>query len=297
MDTTSLKTFLTIAELGSFSLAAEKLYLTQPAISKRIQALETEMDTKLFDRIGRQSLLTPAGRILLDHAQIIMQQLEDSQREIHNLSQQIAGGLSFGTSHHIGLHRLPKILKHYSQRYPDVELDIHFMDSEMVYQQVLAGKLELGIITIPEHDEKPLDIIPLWEDKLVFVAGKSHPLTKLNIGKNRKHPGKAELSLPTLAKYPAILPSKNTVTRQIVEQAFQKNGVSINTSLSTNYLETIKMLVGVGLGWSVLPETILDSSVCILELPRLQLSRQLGIVKHPQRTPSNAATALLKLMV
>lgn len=296
MDTTSLKTFLTIAELGSFSLAAEKLYLTQPAISKRIQSLETEMDTRLFDRIGRQSLLTPAGKILLNHAQVILQQLEDSQREISNLSQQVSGKLSFGTSHHIGLHRLPKILKQYSQLYPDVELDIHFMDSELVYQLVQSGKLELGIITIPDQDKNELDIISLWQDTLVFVAGKTHPLSKRGKGKSRKNANNSRLNLRTLAEYPAILPSKNTITRQIVERVFQKNGISINTSLATNYLETIKMLVGVGLGWSVLPESILDASVEILDMPRMQLSRQLGIVRHPQRTLSNAATALLKLL-
>ena len=114
MDTNSLRTFITTAELESFSLAAEQLYLTQPAISKRIAALEEELGAKLFDRIGRHVSLTEAGRTLLQRARIILQEVEDSRRLISNLSGTVSGRLSIGTSHHIGLHRLPPVLRRYS---------------------------------------------------------------------------------------------------------------------------------------------------------------------------------------
>ncbi|MDH5778224.1 MAG: LysR family transcriptional regulator, partial [Gammaproteobacteria bacterium] len=130
MDLNNLTTFVAVAETGSFSQTSEQLFLTQPAISKRIAALEDELGTSLFDRIGRSVSLTEAGQALLPRAHKILLEVEDSRRAISNLSGNISGKLSIGTSHHIGLHRLPPVLRQFNIAYPDVELDIHFMDSE-----------------------------------------------------------------------------------------------------------------------------------------------------------------------
>jgi len=291
MDTTSLQTFLTIAETGSFSVAAERLFLTQPAISKRIQALESELGTRLIDRVGRQNLLTPAGEIFISHAKVILQQLQDSQREIDNLTGEVSGALRFGTSHHIGLHRLPPILKQLNQKYPNLTLDIHFMDSEAAYRDVQNGKLEIGIITIPETPELELKHRVIWIDPLEFVVGKSHPL-----GRELAKKPEPVVSLKELSQCNAILPAKSTYTRQILENAFDTQGFQIKTALSTNYLETIKMLVGVGLGWSVLPRTMLTKDLLVLSLPNFRLNRKLGVVWHPKRTLSNAANRLMQLL-
>lgn len=291
MDTSSLRTFLTIAETGSFSTAAERLYLTQSAISKRIQSLETELDTKLFDRVGRQTVLTPAGEIFFNRAQSILQQLEDSHREIDNLKGEVAGTLHIGTSHHIGLHRLPPILKRLNQQYPDLTLDIHFMDSEVAYREVHSGKLELGIITIPSSSSQELNTRIVWDDPLEFVIGKSHPLNEYIKGSASK-----TVPLKELAAHNAVLPARNTYTRQILEVAFAKTGHQVNTNLSTNYLETIKMLVSVGLGWGILPRTMLTRDLTVIKIPRLQLQRELGVVWHPKRTLSNAAKVMMELL-
>ena len=289
VDTSSLKTFLAIAESGSFSTAAEQLYLTQSAISKRIQALETELDTQLFDRVGRQTVMTPAGEIFYGRAQTILQQLEDSHREIDNLKGEVAGTLHIGTSHHIGLHRLPSILKRLNQQYPDLTLDIHFMDSEVAYREVQTGKLELGIITIPNTENQDLNTRVIWDDALDFVIGKNHPLAPYD-NKDKSVP------IKELATHNAILPARNTYTRQILEAAFIQTGCKVNTNLSTNYLETIKMLVAVGLGWGLLPRTMLTRELLVVKVPRLQLHRKLGVVWHPKRTLSNAANVMMKLL-
>ena len=292
MDTSSLRTFLAIAETGSFSTAAEKLYLTQSAISKRIQALEIELDTQLFDRIGRQTVMTPAGEIFFGRAQTILQQLEDSHREIDNLKGEVAGTLHIGTSHHIGLHRLPPILKRLNQKFPDLTLDIHFMDSEVAYREVQSGKLELGVITIPNKEKQELNTQLIWNDPLEFVIGKNHPLAEtVNRQANKT------VALKELASYNAILPARNTYTRQVLEAAFAKTGHHVNTNLSTNYLETIKMLVAVGLGWGILPRTMLSRELIALKIPKLQVQRNLGVVWHSKRTLSNAANAMMQLLV
>jgi len=283
MDIAALKAFAAVADAGSFSVAAERLFLTQPAISKRIAALESELDARLFDRIGRAVTLTEAGRALLPRAQNILIELEDSVRAISNLTGKVHGTLRFATSHHIGLHRLPPVLKRFTQAHPQVRLDIRFMDSEEACMAVEHGKLELGIVTLPPTPLPNLTTEVVWQDPLGIVVSSHHPLA-----------AGTSVKLSELAKHPAILPATNTYTRQIAERAFEALGLKLDVALSTNYLETIKMLTSVGIGWSLLPVTMLDSRTRQLSVRELSLERSLGIVYHRERTLSNAARELIR---
>ncbi|MEJ2508700.1 MAG: LysR family transcriptional regulator, partial [Gammaproteobacteria bacterium] len=250
MDIASLQAFIAVAKTGSFSSAAEDLFLTQPAVSKRIAGLEDELGARLFDRIGRRTDLTEAGRALLPRAERVVAELEDSRRAISNLADEVTGRLSIGTSHHIGLHRLPPILRAYTRGFPEVELDLHFMDSEAACQAVERGELELGIVTLPLEPAPVLEVVEIWPDPLDVVVGPEHPLA-----------GSARVPIERLSDYPAILPARGTYTREVMERAFAPSGVNLRVGMSTNYLETIKMLVAVGLGWSILPRTMLDADL------------------------------------
>lgn len=285
MDIAALKAFITVAEAGSFSLAAERLFLTQPAVSKRIAGLESELDARLFDRISRTVTLTESGRALLPRAQRILIELEDSARAIANLSGKVHGPLRLATSHHIGLHRLPPALQRFTQQHPQVRLDIRFMDSEAACQAVEQGELEVGIVTLPPRPSAGLTTRTVWPDPLAIVVSPVHPLAA--------RPG---VGLRDLAQHPAILPAPSTYTRQIAEHAFGELGLTLDVALSTNYLETIKMLVSVGMGWSLLPLTMLDAQISKLSVRGLALQRSLGIVYHRERTLSNAARALIALL-
>ncbi|MDR9436752.1 MAG: LysR family transcriptional regulator [Thiohalophilus sp.] len=284
MDFTNLQAFVAVAEQRSFSRAAGQLFLTQPAISKRIAALETELGHPLFDRIGHQVQLTETGHALLPRARNILLELEDTRRSIRNLSGQVGGQLSMVTSHHIGLHRLPPVLRRYSGDYPQVELDLQFMESEQACQTVLHGDSELGVVTLPLTPPAELKFQAVWSDPLHIVVGPDHPLTR-----------ERSLTPKKLLEWPAILPMRGTFTRMLVEQAFTdlQSPMPLQVKLATNNLETIKMMVGIGLGWSVLPQTLLDEELTCLHLPKLQLARELGVVWHAGRTLSNAASAML----
>lgn len=286
MEIAALQAFVAVAEAGSFSLASERLYLTQPAISKRIAQLEAELDTRLFDRIGRTISLTESGKALLPRAQQILLELEDSRRAISNLSGKVAGRLGIGTSHHIGLHRLPPILRHYTAAYPEVELDLHFMDSEEACRAVLHGDLEIGVVTLPLAAPRDLQTRLVWPDPLDFIVNPDHPLLTVA----------TPISPAQLCQHAAILPAAGTYTRDIIEQAFQPYGLSIPIRMATNYLETIKMMVSVGLGWSVLPRSMLSEDLRVLNVSDIELSRRLGVVWHASRTLSNAARAMLECL-
>jgi DNA-binding transcriptional LysR family regulator len=282
MDIDALQAFVAVAENQSFSQAAEHLFLTQPAISKRVASLEAELDTRLFDRIGRKVELTESGQALLPRARNILMDIEDSRRAISNLSGKIGGKLRIGTSHHIGLHRLPPVLRSFTRQYPEVELDLHFMDSEEACRAVEHGDLELGIVTLPLVTPEDLHIHFIWPDPLAIVVEKHHPLTK------QQH-----ITLTELAKEPAILPTHGTYTREIIEKTIAPEKLQLNIRLATNYLETIKMMVSIGLGWSVLPSSMLNKDLVTLSISGLHLERKLGAVWHQSRTLSNSAQAML----
>ena len=283
MDTQTLAAFLQIADAGSFSAAAEALHLSQPAVSKRMAALEQRVGRRLFDRIGRQVLLTESGRVLLPYARRALQDIEDGRRALSHLSGEVRGRLTLGTSHHIGLHRLPPVLKAFTHDYPEVDLDLHFMDSEVACQAVLAGRLELGIVTLPSEPLPGLEARPIWPDPLAVVVARDHPLAR-----------KKRVRLSELASLPAVLPDAATYTHRIVKAELARHGVEPRVRLATNYLETLKMLVGIGLGWSVLPRSMLDASLRALVTPGFAPARTLGAVWHRQRTLSAPAGRLLR---
>lgn len=285
MDTQSLQAFLSVAQCRSFSAAAEQLHLTQPAVSKRIAALEKLLGAKLFDRIGRHIHLTEAGRALLPQAQTILQGIREARRRIDDLRGSVSGRLSMGISHHIGLHRLPPVLREFSQRYPDVQLDIDFMDSEQAHHRILHGEMDLAVITLSPSQEEHLSFLPVWQDQLTVAVANDHPLSSAG-----------EVTPAMLSQHTALPPGLNTYTGQIIKQLFDEAGLEMNIGMSTNYLETIKVMVSIGLGWSILPQTLMDNSVTALALKDRQLRRTLGCVHHKSRSLSNAAQAFLDLL-
>lgn len=283
MDIQTLNAFIEVARLQSFSKAAEVLFVTQPAISKRITTLETELGTILFNRINRRVTLTEAGRVLLPKAQNLRNELSDIRRLASNLSTTVAGELVMGTSHHIGLHRLPPILKTFNKNFPEVRLDLRFVSSEEACAGVEQGDLELAIVTLPSTLPDQLQAQPIWLDSLSVVVSPEHVLTQQGF-----------CNINTLAQYRCVLPGIDTHTYYIIEQAFAIEHQVLDVYISTNYLETLKMLVVAGLGWSLLPNTLIDQSVVVLNTP-LKLNRSLGIITHKKRALSYAAKQLIQL--
>ncbi|MDR9469305.1 LysR family transcriptional regulator [Marinospirillum sp.] len=285
MDIQSLQAFIQVAEKGSFSRAAEALFISQPGVSKRIASLEEQLNQKLFDRIGRSITLTQAGFALLPRARKLLVDLEDTRRLLANLSGEVLGPLILATSHHIGLHRLPPLLKEFTQNHPQVKLDMRFQDSEQAYAGVIAGDLELAIVTLAPVPDPSLVVVPVWTDQMRFVVAKGHPLNRL-----------PSLDLDDLTHHDAVLPGQQTFTRGIVEQVFREQDLELNVTLSTNYMETLKMMVSIGLGWSLLPETLIDDSLVVLKLNHPPITRPLGFLYHRERTLSNAARKMIQLL-
>ncbi|MDX1732787.1 MAG: LysR family transcriptional regulator [Halioglobus sp.] len=282
MDVQNLMAFLLVAESGSFSAAAQRLHLTQPAVSKRVAQLEQALDAPLFDRIGRNISLTEAGTALLPHARAIQLELQAAEQSVRDLAGDVSGRLRLATSHHIGLHRLPPVLSQFSREYPEVHIDIDFMDSEQAYDLTTRGETELAVVTLSPSPAEHIIALPVWPDPLDFMVQAGHELSR-----------RKRVELAQLSELPAILPGLNTYTGQIVKNLFDQHELPLSVSIATNYLETIRTMASVGLGWTVLPRSMGDESLAALSVRGAKISRTLGVVHHEGRRLSRAARAFI----
>lgn len=282
MNVDSLLAFVTTVNEKSFSLAATKLNLTQPAISKRIQNLESQTGHKLFERLQREIILTPAGEVLLPHALTVLHEIDNATRALSDIGTLVSGRLRIVASHHIGLHRLPLILKEFSRKYPDVDLVLNFLDSESAYSLLTDNLADLAFITIPDEVRSGFDCHIQWNDPMSFICGQNHPLSKIE-----------QVQPEDLSTYSAILPSKSTLTYRVVESIFNENNLSLKASIPTNYLETMKMMASVDMGWSVLPNTMIDEELIVLPVKLKTVCRRLGAISYQRKNVSNAAQAFL----
>ena len=283
MDTQDLKAFLAVADNKSFSEAAEKIHLSQPAVSKRISNLEVQLDTRLFDRISRKVYLTESGALLLPKARAILYELENTKQEINALTGDISGTLSLAISHHLGLHRLPNLLKQFTDEHRKIELDVHFSDSEKAYDGIAQGQFDLAINTLSPNNKPKITAFPLWRDDLYFVCAVNHPLAN-----------EPKLKISDLSNHRCLVPDLSTFTGQLLKDLFTRHSLTLKPVMSTNFLQTLSKMTEIGLGWSLLPKTLITDAMVVLPI-EVELFRNLGIIHHSERTLSAAAKEFIAI--
>lgn len=283
MDTELLKSFQTLVRLKSFTLAAKELELTQPALSKRIKRLESIIGSSLFDRASNQLSLTQAGKLLAEKAPSLLNQISSSIQEIRDLSGDIAGQLKVATSHYLGLHYLPQYLEDFVTNHPEVDLNIDFIDSGLAYEQVVSGDIELALVTFPHIQDSRLTHIDIWQEQMQIACHQEHPLL------NKSEPLKA------LANFDAILPPAHTFPRDLFENNLQELGITHGRVKTASYLEVIAKLAACKMGWTILPEALIQPPLIALTREG-QSFRQMGIIHRSNKSLSNAAKAFIKLL-
>lgn len=245
MTLDQLRTFQTVARAKSFRHAAELLHLTQPAISKQIQALETELGQKLLER-GRNTHLTLAGTTLLKHVQNLSRMLAVAKEEIADLRELRTGHLSIGAPHSIATYVLPGLIESYRDRYPKVSLSIESGWTPDITRRVVTHDLDLGLIVLvsPKIDGFPeLIFVPLATFDLVFVASPDHPFAKMR-----------DLTWDDLKKASWILSPNGCQFRGYVEKRLKERGQSMKVGVEIIGFELQKTLTQLGLGISLLPK-------------------------------------------
>ncbi len=253
MDLVKLKTFLTVAELRSFSKASELLYISQPAVSQHIRSLEKEIGAKLFIKKNHYLELSKEGQRLYAMAKVLIRDYEKLLEEVSNIKEEVKAQLVIGTNMTLGEYLLPKFIAEFLKEYDYFcSIKLYVGNSRQVEEGIVSGILQVGIL-----EEKPLHkslkSIPWFEDEILPFAHKGHIFTKLS-----------KVSLRELMRERIILREKGSITRFLVERGLRGLGLEphqISPFMEVNCNRTIINLVKRGLGVSFLARSSLKDEI------------------------------------
>ena len=289
MNLNHLAIFHAAAEEGSMSRAADRLFISQPAVSKQIGELEAALGVSLFDRLPRGLRLSAAGELLAGHARrlfAVEAEAEQAIREMRGLTQ---GKLTIGASLTIGDYLMPKLLGAYHKRYPKIALHLEIANTQVIEQKLRENLLDFGL-TEGFAEDGTLDAEVFAEDTLTAIVAPGHPLR--------------EESIVTAVRFcaePFLLREPGSGTREVVERALLRQGITVRPALSLGSTEAIKQGVAAGLGVAIVSRLALDMEIkmgllCPLPLRDLDITRPLHLVRGHSKADSPAAQAFLSLL-
>lgn len=228
-----LRVFLSVAKHLSFTKAAKELFISQPAISKHIQELESEYKTTLFERKGNSITLTVAGKLMVKHAEELRVQYQQLEYEMHHLNGDFVGELKIGASTTIAQYVLPPILAKYLENYPRIKLSLFSGNSREIEEALESHRIDIGLIE-GNSRKSNLKYTPFLQDELIVIA---RPNKRCNI---------EQITLDELSKVPLILREQGSGTLDVIEHAFISAGVKLKKLDVPLYLgstESIKLFV------------------------------------------------------
>ena len=263
--------FRAVAEQLSFRKAAEELYLTQPAVSLQIKALEEDLGVQLFDRTGAHIMLTAAGRVLLEYSEQVNALLAKAEHDIAALSGEHAGQLALGASTTIAQYVLPRLLSEFCREHPRVHPTLISGNTEQIVDAVEKQKIALGFIEGPARS-RDVKTEPFLEDELVLIASTAHELAERNL-----------ISCSELAAIPLLMRERGSGTRDVIEMELSRKGVkrsSLHIVMELDSTEAIKSAVEAGLGigfvsrWAIAKDLRLGSGFKIVDVEGLRIKRE-----------------------
>lgn len=247
LDLDQLRTFVKVAERGSFSAAAQQLGITQPAVSLRIRQLETRLGLVLLERVGKRVRPTAAGAELLRHAARIEGAVAGALASMASYTEGTTGTVRLGTGETACVFLLPPILRDLRRRFPALELVVHTGNTDRLLQLLADNRIDLGFVTLPVPG-RAFEVTPVLQDEFVLVAASD---------------AEAPPARPTpaaLAARPLVLFESGGSTRRLVDQWFARAGRTVKPVMELGSVAAIKELVGAGLGYAVLPEMAMPAN-------------------------------------
>lgn len=284
MDVRRLEAFCKVYELKSFSKAGQDLLLSQPTISAHVSALESELKTQLFDRLGRSIVATQAGDILYRHAREAFASLENARVEIEALQERVAGDLIIGASTIPAHYVLPKLLSRFSMLYPDVRVRLTVGDSAAIIERVYRGDIAIGVVgAVSEHSE--LVYTPLATDDLI-VCGSPRLLAMRGVTGVKPSLGTKEI-----CTWPWVMREMGSGTRKAFETALLTMGLDLrcmSIAVTVESTEAVLRCVAAGLGLSVVSrlaatDFLTRGEVVIVDAPKLRMHREFYALHHSKR--------------
>jgi DNA-binding transcriptional LysR family regulator len=284
-----LRAFVALAENGSFTRAAIRLNLSQPALTVQIRNLEAAFGAKLFDRDPRGVVLTRVGSDLAPPIKRLLREMDHALEEAVDTAVGLRGTIRIAALPSFASGRLPQAIVRYRKSHPAIGFVIRDAVASKATAAVLAGAVDLGLIAQVEMTND-LDVLHEATDRLCLVAPASHPLVR-----------KRRISLEDVAKYPLVLMESDTSVRALVDAAFISAGRLVRPAAEATYMMTAVALVRAGLGATILPEFAkeidAEPSLRALKISDPRFSRRIALVKRRNRSLSRAAEDFIPELV
>lgn len=246
LDLDQLHTFVRVVECGSFSRAAQRLGITQPAVSLRLRQLENRLGVTLLERVGRQVRPTAAGAELLVHAARIEDAVAVAVDSLAHYAEGTAGRVRLGTGETACVYLLPPVLRALRGRFPALDLIVHTGNTDNLLHLLVENRIDLGLLTMPIPG-RAFEVAPVRQDEFVLVAAADAAAPP------------ARTTAAALASRPLVLFDPGGNTRRLVDRWFAAAGHTVKPVMELGSVAAIKELVGAGLGYAILPRMALPA--------------------------------------
>jgi len=291
MHIETLKIFCDLVDLQSFSLAAERNFITQSAVSQQIRSLEEKFKRKLLERVrGRREVkLTSAGEVFYRESRNVLSAYADLQESLRGLVGKIGGTVKVACTYSVGLHEMPVKVGEFMSKFPAARIDLEYSRTTKVVRDVMSGAVELGILAFPEA-KRGLTIVQMPSDRMVLTCPPDHKLAK-----------RAQIKTKDLNGLNFVLFERDTPTRKATDKILKSAGVEVKKVAEFDNIETIKRAVEVGFGVAILPlPAVLDEEragrLSVVRLAEKEWVRPVGVMYRSDRALSLAAKKFVQLL-
>lgn len=284
-----LKIFCDLVELESFSKTAEKHLLSQSAVSQQLAQLELIHKSQLLDRKKRPLALTAAGQLFYNACKDIVERYEQLKSELNALQKSSAGRINVAAIYSIGMHTLPDYVKKFMVNYPDVNVHIEYLSSVQIYELVLSGEIDIGLVAVPKRDKR-LEVYDFADEPLVFVCSPKHPLAS-----------ESQIDIHKVQFERFIAFEKNVPTRFWIDSILQRYSIAIRPVMEFDNIETVKRAVEINSGISILPQTAIVQELgnrTLKAIPFLneKFVRPTGIIVRKDKILGQASRYFIELL-
>jgi LysR family transcriptional regulator, transcriptional activator of the cysJI operon len=291
MHIETLKVFCDLVDLQSFSLAAERNFITQSAVSQQIRTLEDKFKRRLLERVrGRREVrLTPEGEVFYRESKNVLDSYNQLNENMRGLVGKIGGTVKVATVYSVGLHELPPKVREFMTKFPSAKIDLEYSRTTRVVRDVLNGTIELGVVAFPEP-RRGLSIIQMQSDRLVLICAPDHEFAK-----------KKQVKAKDLKGRDFVLFERDIPTRKATDKILKTNGVEVRKVAEFDNIETIKRAVEVGFGMAIVPLPSVEDEekngqLAIIKLAEKEWVRPVGVIYRSDRNLSIAAKKFVQLL-
>jgi len=289
MHIDTLKIFCDLAELRSFSKTAEKHLLSQSAVSQQLAQLELTHKCQLLNRKKRPLELTAAGQLFYNACKDIVERYEQFKSELNSLQKSSAGRINVAAIYSIGMHTLPNYVKKFMVEYPNVNVHIEYFSAKKIYELVLAGEIDIGLVAVAKRDKR-LEVYDFEDEPLVLVCSPKHLLAR-----------ESQIDIHKVQAERFIGFEKDVPTRVWIDNILQRYNIVVRPVMEFDNVETIKRAVEINSGISILPQTAIVQELGSGTLKAIPFSnenffRPTGIIVRKDKVLGQAGRYLIELL-